>query len=409
MLAPRAPFAAMHLKEVEITNFRCFEHLKMDFHPRMTVIVGANGAGKTALLEAVAAGFPGNARHLRPKDGRRLRLVSENQTGLATEPQVSVRFAGNPSFVGWLNFDVHRPDTSLIEALHQGLLGHHQWDYWDADRKSIYARSSGPIPMKQWFEQQERRQLSAFQAWVRNGGMEKPNTQPPESPVLQAVVDTIHAFLPELTNVGYSFDSEDLELTMLKPNGEQIIESFQSLSAGYRSLISMVSTLVAETINGDPNFSPEARLTCEGTILIDEIDLHLHPAWQRTVLQGLLNAFPKMQFIVTTHSPQIVASAQADWVRILDRDGSVTRPTDQTYGADSNRILQEIFGVPSRPSEIVEKINAAGKLLELKRYDDALQAILDLQKEIGPHDTAVNGLLWELNFAGAADAEDHQE
>lgn len=398
----------MHLKEVEITNFRCFEHLKMDFDPRMTVIVGANGAGKTALLEEIAAALPGRTYVVGAQDISR--FARKSAVGSETEADFMI----NLTFV---DVDSNELTETLQSRNHTDKIGTylrhtpepHVWEYWHIQRGGRIFHDGAPFEVQQWFQSQEQEYMAQMQEWDALPDSPTLESKPKRAKAVEEVIQILSTFIPVLLSVHYSFRTNTVNLNFKRAEERVATVPFQLLSSGYRVLAAMVMSLGMRAATLPKGTTSDGATKLQGTILIDEIDLHLHPAWQRTVLQVLLNAFPKMQFIVTTHSPQIVASAQAEWVRILDRDGSVTKPTDQTYGADSNRILQEIFGVPSRPSEIVEKINAAGKLLELKQYDDALQAILDLQKEIGPHDTAVNGLLWELNFAGAADAEDHQE
>jgi len=80
-------------------------------------------------------------------------------------------------------------------------------------------------------------------------------------------------------------------------------------------------------------------------------ELHLHPAWQQRVLGDLQRAFPEIQFIVTTHSPQVLTTVRREHIRLLAADGTATIPSDGTYGAESSRVLEEVFGVHSRPQE----------------------------------------------------------
>ena len=85
-------------------------------------------------------------------------------------------------------------------------------------------------------------------------------------------------------------------------------------------------------------------------MLIDEVDMHLHPAWQQTILSDLRKAFPRVQFIVTTHSPQVISSIPSKNIRILD-EGVVYDAPYGTEGAESSRILKRIFDVNLRPPQ----------------------------------------------------------
>jgi predicted ATP-binding protein involved in virulence len=82
----------------------------------------------------------------------------------------------------------------------------------------------------------------------------------------------------------------------------------------------------------------------EGIVLIDEIDLHLHPTWQKRILKDLMNIFPKVQFIVSTHAPEVINSAKSDSIVIL-KDNAVLSAADETYGKDANTIFREVMEV----------------------------------------------------------------
>ena len=98
-----------------------------------------------------------------------------------------------------------------------------------------------------------------------------------------------------------------------------------------------------------------------GIVLIDEIDLHLHPKWQANVLPSLLRTFPELQFIVTTHSPIVLSHVDSDCVRLLDGFRLVDVPF--TRGRDPNSVLTEVFGVPLRPAETQAQIDHIAELI----------------------------------------------
>ena len=97
----------------------------------------------------------------------------------------------------------------------------------------------------------------------------------------------------------------------------------------------------------NPALGERAAQETSGIVLIDEVDMHLHPAWQQTILADLKKAFPKIQFIVTTHSPQVLSSIEPHNIRLLD-NGRCIPYEGSTYGAESSRILEEVFGISLR-------------------------------------------------------------
>ncbi len=135
----------------------------------------------------------------------------------------------------------------------------------------------------------------------------------------------------------------------------------EQLSDGYRIVLVLALNLVSRILeaNGEmPNATPESLLSSDGIVLIDEIDLHLHPSWQQRIVGDLNRTFPNIQFIVTTHSPQVVSSVPKECLRVISDTGIV--PLSQpTQGVEVSDILRGIFGTSPAPQnlEIVNKLN----------------------------------------------------
>jgi predicted ATP-binding protein involved in virulence len=161
------------------------------------------------------------------------------------------------------------------------------------------------------------------------------------------------------------------------------------LSDGVKAMLSLTADIAyrcvqlnSHLIHPNPDFPSPIKETT-GIVLIDEVDLHLHPKWQQTVLSDLCKAFPKIQFIVTTHSPQVISTVPNQQIRILD-NGKVHSAEAGTQGAEASRILREVFGVELRPQhlEIVKKLNAYLKLIDEDKWDseDALKLRQELDQ-----------------------------
>ena len=146
---------------------------------------------------------------------------------------------------------------------------------------------------------------------------------------------------------------KDKELTVSE-NEKRI--PLTSLSDGLRSIIAMVGDLAYRCIVLNPQLGMNAPSKTPGVVLIDEIEMHLHPAWQQKVLQQLMEVFPKVQFICTTHSPQILSTVRPESIRTIHPDGRITSPTCKTYGAESKRVLEELMLVDSRPPVLEQEM-----------------------------------------------------
>ncbi len=132
-------------------------------------------------------------------------------------------------------------------------------------------------------------------------------------------------------------------------------------------------------------------------MLIDEIDLHLHPAWQREVLPALETTFSGCQFIVTTHSPQVLGRVPKGNVFILENFEMIPKHP-HTYGRDANSILGEVMGLPERPKDIEQLIHDASRLVDEEKLDEAKIVLEKLAATVGDSDHAVVRIRTMMSF-----------
>ncbi len=126
---------------------------------------------------------------------------------------------------------------------------------------------------------------------------------------------------------------------------------------------------------------PSVLAQTPGVVLVDELDVHLHPRWQRRVATDLKSTFPRIQFVCTSHSPQVIGEVAPEEIRMLD-DAALGRAPDQSYGLDSNAILEDVMAADSRTSMGVRAIEAVEAALEdgdLSRAREELHGLRELQ------------------------------
>jgi predicted ATP-binding protein involved in virulence len=168
------------------------------------------------------------------------------------------------------------------------------------------------------------------------------------------------------------------------------------LSQGELQLLKLVLNIFAEQLRWDDYYSSEVA-----TIVIDEIDLHLHPRWQRNLLPALMETFPNVQFIVTTHSPLIVSNVKAEHIVLL-KDYKAYPLKTPTKGRDVNSILYEVFGVTKRPEKAAKMIETCGKMIEKAidedNWTEAKAKLDELRELFGDTDIDVVSLQATYNF-----------
>ena len=325
----------MRLDKLSLQNFNCFKERVLDLAPRFNLIVGDNATGKTTLLNGMAVGvgalflgFPSPAV-ARSIDREEARLEFFHQGDAFTaEPQFPVQVTCQGEVDGKVLFwqrelnskdgRTTRQDAFMIQMVANELLGRVKsgvevtlpvLSFYGTGRLWVQKRQREIKTLKpdsrfmgyldclepasdvkrllEWFKTQE---ISAIQEG-------QPNS------TLEACRRAILSCVPEATKV--FFDIKRDQLTIELP-GRSL--PFSYLSDGFRSMLAMVADIAVRCATLNPHLQDKAAEETPGVVLIDEVDLHLHPKWQRRVIGDLLKAFPKIQFVGTTHSPFVIQS-----------------------------------------------------------------------------------------------------
>ena len=157
------------------------------------------------------------------------------------------------------------------------------------------------------------------------------------------------------------------------------------MSDGYKSTISLVADIAYRMAILNPQLEANVLKDTDGVVLIDEVDLHLHPAWQHRILSDLMCIFPKIQFIVTTHAPAVISSAKSENLVILE-NYEVMGANSEIYGNDINSILKSVMGVSDRNPVIAELFDKFYSLLNDVQYDEAEKILDKIDEQRDYHD-----------------------
>ncbi len=185
---------------------------------------------------------------------------------------------------------------------------------------------------------------------------------------LKVVTQTIEKFIPEYKNLRIS--RVPTPQMLVEKNGELL--SLNQLSDGEKNMIAMIGDIARRLSMANPNLPNP--LEGDGIVMIDEVDLHLHPKWQQKILISLEEAFPNVQFIVTTHSPQVLTTVKSEGIQglVFENHNLEIKKFDFSLGAKSHELLNEILGVTERPQnlEIVKDLNRYLELVDENLYND---------------------------------------
>ncbi len=221
-------------------------------------------------------------------------------------------------------------------------------------------------------------QESSLLDWIR-AEVSATQQRGAETIALRVAKEAIIRCVEGATSLYYDERYKDLVVS-IKQYGQQL---FKNLSDGQRIMLTLVGDLVRRATALNPHLEDRVLEQTPGVVTIDELDLHLHPKWQRHVIHDLKATFPSIQFIATTHSPQLIGEAQPEEVILLgSREPS--HPV-QTFGMDSSWILKHVMGADERDRHVKIKLEEIEKLIASSQFEDAQTRIDHLRSEIGNH------------------------
>jgi predicted ATP-binding protein involved in virulence len=211
-----------------------------------------------------------------------------------------------------------------------------------------------------------------------------------------ALQEAASRFLPDCTGLR---PSDATNSTLVIEKAGTLLDVGQ-LSDGERGVLAMVLDLARRL--SQANEGTSAPLSeGQAVVLIDEIDLHLHPKWQRQIVHNLTAAFPRCQFIATTHSPQIIGEVEHDRIQII-ANGEVYSPS-HSFGVDSSRVLEEIMEADPRTQEIQELLSQLSAQIGQRRFTSARDLLAKLVERLGEDDPEVTRVRTLLDFMEGAE------
>lgn len=209
------------------------------------------------------------------------------------------------------------------------------------------------------------------------------------------LIENLNKLAPQESNFKFVKIERDLEPVFSLNNKECYLEE---LSTGSQSILSMVLAIF-EWIENTNEREDKLVKGATGVVIIDELDVHLHPEWQLTLRESLENIFPKLQFIVTTHSPHLISSAKEDEIIVIPEGEDVInlKPNEHKFsGWNTDQILSELMGVKSlHNKEYFNIIQKGMDYIEKCNIEGLSNVIEELEKISHPSDTIISVLKME--------------
>ena len=437
----------MKIKKLTLENFRGIRNLELEFHNQLTILVGINGTGKTSILDALAMGLSWLQTRYHINNAKSSSIPNENQVSdkdktligqfifladinnnansttcgyLITEKAETFSWAvkcsrnekkGNIDAAGITQFFIQNPDI-IPYLVHLPLNRNERFlkDFVEISSSTFEQIIEKKVPVFETLEYVRQNQsrlsntksvsitpasnfrdlltlLYRFQEEEKDKLHEiagATTTLPPkhdyESSFLQSVIQAWKKLFPE-TFTYFKVKKDDTGRLYLSIRKKGIDITDTQLSDGEKGLLSLVGAIAVQLSSR----TDENALDKPGIILIDEIELHLHPKWQREVVPRLLAVFPNCQFIVTTHSPQVLGGIREGKIVLLSNseDGNITYKSyeENIFGMSSNDILTSLMGGGERDKDVAGQMKRFYGALENEDIETARTVLEELKKE----------------------------
>lgn len=372
------------VQELELHNFRCFEHLRLGLDDELTVLIGDNGAGKTAVLNGLAVmmstivrELDGAGRGFNIEDARMVPHDLDSRVSVArmeerypVEGTLRARLDGNA--IEWSRSRLrrrgrtsyaHNAAAAFASDLRARASESRDTEpvlpviaAYGVERLMRDRKSSGTIGPSRFAayaaaldSQSDMRRLSVFLRELTLTVSSAAALGDPAAEAAKMQIQAIDAACTRaLVSTGWGRPRwTQAGVTLV--HAEHGTLPLSHLSAGIRIAAGLVIDLASRAARANPSLGADELLArVPGIVLIDEVDLHLHPTWQQHIIQDLQHAFPNVQFVVTTHSPQVLSSVHARQIRRIVDDSNVIL-IDHARGLRADIVLETVMDTSPQP------------------------------------------------------------
>jgi predicted ATP-binding protein involved in virulence len=394
----------MRLEKLKYKNFRGIREVNLDIDKKNVIIYGDNGTGKTSILNGMTYLFYRILNKTTPNMNRSLSLkdtdISFGEAFTRIEMEIILNGNTFPYYRQFSKKDNKRTHDEKIqnevadeikrtienEELNTPIIvnyGVHRAVYSVPlrirkkhvvfDKTVTFENCLYPITDFQtffeWFQDREHNELSEIKESQNPNYVDKQ---------IDTVRTAIYKFLNEVSDLRITYKPHK---RMVVTKGKKTL-NIEQLSDGEKCLLGLIGDLARRLAIANPSL--QNPLDGTGIVLIDEIELHLHPGWQRKIISKLFNTFPNIQFFITTHSPQVLGEVKdANIFKLECKDGEVTcYSVNGTFGKDSNIILECFMDTDKENENIKKSIDKLFSLIEEHKFSEAKEHLKQIANEL---------------------------
>jgi predicted ATP-dependent endonuclease of OLD family len=410
----------MQLKHLILTNIRVFSHAEITFQPGMNLIIGANGVGKSTILDTLRILLSQVLPQISQSRSKAINFkttdITINQPALTAELTLEVAdtefhylvhqprepFTANPKITGQVRDQtsaaIERHELTPNEKKILGPLKKHPQHplavYFSSSHTLVnidtkFTTTDKNAAFVNALDHRELRLMEFADWWFVQKTLASENV-PNAQRHLDVLAIALSSIMETCTNIRTHRETSEY----LDKNGQATTQThttllmdkagvtldLRQLSTGEQTILALVLDLARRLLQANPHL--DDPLKSSAVVLIDELDFHFHPQWQRKIVSKLTTIFPNCQFIATTHSPQIIGEVPHENIILLEAEHIPFLP-NQSLGMDTDWILKYLMGATTRSHQTEAELKRIANLIETEDYDTATDAIDALRDQIG--------------------------
>jgi predicted ATP-binding protein involved in virulence len=420
----------MRIDRIDIENFKKFAKQSLDLHPHFTLLVGDNGSGKTSILDALSIAaaiwlveppdstLANSGLIIRPFHIRLEPEIKGDRTQFHERRPVIIRATGqigDHKLISWtrqirrdgtrtsnveakqaLEFvqEIYRRDSVGEQVICPVLAYYGAGRAWLPSNDRIPGEPKSNASARRWaafydcFSQRIR--FGELRKWFHRETTAAGNRGGRMRPGFEVVRRAILRCVPDADAIWFDSDREQIVLSIHKK-----AQPFDNLSAGQRMMLALIADLAIKAVTQNAFLLPRDELGTQdeplprvleqtpGLVLIDELDVHLHPKWQRRIVTDLKETFPSVQFVCTSHSPQVIGEVRPEELRLLDEEVTIPK---RSFGIDSSRILEEVMDAQPRNVSVDNSLKELFELIDKEDFDAARKVLPEIEEKLGSDD-----------------------
>jgi predicted ATP-binding protein involved in virulence len=384
----------MKIDNLILKKFKGFIDSEIRFGDKeLWVLIGENGAGKSSILEGIGKLLTEIDYNLNGVKRNHLTIDDININANSAECEIRLTATSNYNFIWQFSRSKDINSKPTIKYIFPP-----KAEFLNNLKETFYKKKNeGNVPVFLFFESNYTPDAEDFIKWYKDLVLFESFLESKDKKFEYSLKTAVESAIRKFTGISLTaIVAENFKTITPVFEKDNNYLNFSHLSDGEKRIIDIIGKIISYFVVSFKS-SKKDLLNFPGIVLIDEIEKHLHPRWQRSIIPELQKIFPRVQFIITTHSPQVLTHIPRENIKIIE-DFTFKEYTPHTLGRDVNSILYDLFNVAKRPDDYQKKINEIYHLIDNDKIEKAQQKLNELTIDMGEQDIEIKRIQGQIEL-----------